>query len=389
MTGLSGCTGLEIASLALAAVYLLLLAGKALLAARYARSYPPSEPSRGAGVAIAQAILSGDPLLESRLRANALELDQARFLWLADTDDPEARRLCAKLRQELPAVAIEVLVIEPAPGGVNPKLWKLDRARLAAAEQIFVVLDDDTLLPRASLGALVAALQRAEVATGLPRYHEDGRWPSRLLCQFVANNAAMTYLSLADLLPPVTLNGMTWAARRSSLERFGLFQPILRCLTDDFAVARQVIAGGGRIEQTPLPQHLETTVEGGGHYLRLMHRWFLFATLLLKKQQALFAALIGLLHGLPPVLLALALIFAAVAASVPAAVTALALLLCRAAILALLQRKIYGAVLYRPLFSELSELLQPLHLLHATLWRRIRWRTRRYQVIADDDFRPV
>lgn len=378
----------EMLAAAIAAAYLLLLALKAALAARYASRFPPAPPSRGQGVAIAQAILSGDPLLESRLRANAEELHQARFLWLVDTDDAEGRRVCARLEAEL-AAKILVLEVEPAPLGVNPKLWKLQRAKSAFAEENLVILDDDTLLPAASLGALIAGLERAAVTTGLPRYHEDGRWPSRLLCQFVANNAATTYLALADFLPPVTLNGMTWAIRKSSLDAFGLFQPILRCLTDDFAVARQVIAGGGRIEQSPLPQHLETTVEDGGHYLRLMHRWFLFATLLLKQQQAGFAALITLLHGLPPLMLWTALALCAAAASGTSAALAAALLLLRAALLLILQRKIYGARLYVPLFSELSELLQPLHLLHAALWRRIRWRTRHYRVVADDDFRPV
>lgn len=379
---------LEAWAASLAAVYLLLLAGKAVLAARYAARFPAAPPSGGQGVAIAQAILSGDPLLESRLRQNALELPEAHFLWLTDTDDAEGRRVCHLLAKELPA-KIGVFEIEAAPAGVNPKLWKLERAKGAFAEEILVILDDDTLLPRESLGALVAGLERATVSTGLPRYHEDGRWPSRLLCQFVANNAATTYLALADFLPPVTLNGMTWAIRTSSLEKYGLFAPILRCLTDDFAVARQVIGGGGSIEQSPLPQHLETTVEDGRHYLRLMHRWFLFASLLLKQQKAAFAALITLLHGLPPLLLWAALATAAAAASGISTAAAAALLLLRATILALLQRKIYGARLYLPLFSEVSELLQPIHLLHAAVWRRIRWRTRHYRVVADDDFRPA
>jgi ceramide glucosyltransferase len=380
--------GLELAAIGSAGVYLLLLIVKAILAARYRRNFPVSKPSRGEGVAIAQAILSGDPLLEDRLRQVVAELDQARFLWLVDTDDPEAQRIGRKLASELPA-NFEVLEIEPAPTGVNPKLWKLEKAKAALEEEILVILDDDTLLPRASLGALVAGLDRAAVTTGLPRYYEDGKWPSRLLCQFVANNAATTYLSLATYLPPVTLNGMTWATRKESLERFDLFQPILRCLTDDFAVARQVIGGGGRIEQSPLPQKLQTTVEGPGHYLRLMHRWFLFATLLLRKQKAGFAALITLLHGLPPILLWVALVSSVAAPSKIAMVIAVNLLVARAAILWLLQRSIYGERLYVPLFSEVSELLQPLHLLHASVWRRIRWRTRHYRVVADDDFRPV
>lgn len=379
---------LELEAAICAALYFALAVSKALLAARYRNRFPPSAPSRGRGVAIAQAILSGDPLLEARLRRNAGELDQATFLWLIDEDDPEARRLCERIAGEL-GPRIEVIENPPAPAGVNPKLWKLERARERLGEPILVVLDDDTFLPRASLGALVAGLERAEVTTGLPRYDEDGRWPSRLLAQFVANNAAATYLSLPNFLPPITLNGMTWATRTAALERFGLFQPILRCLTDDFAVARQVIGGGGRIEQSPLPQELATTVDGPGHYLRLMHRWFLFATLLLQKQRPFFAALITVLHGLPPLLLWATLILTTAAASKAGLAIAAGLLAARAATLVLLQRRIYGRRLYVPLFSEISELLQPLHLLHAGVWRKIRWRTRHYRVLADDDFRPV
>ena len=47
----------ETAAISIAAVYLLILATKAVLAARYRRHFPASEPSRGEGVAIAQAIL--------------------------------------------------------------------------------------------------------------------------------------------------------------------------------------------------------------------------------------------------------------------------------------------------------------------------------------------
>jgi ceramide glucosyltransferase len=39
--------------------------------------------------------------------------------------------------------------------------------------------------------------------------------------------------------------------------------------------------------------------------------------------------------------------------------------------------------------SVVSELLQPLHMLHALVSRRIVWRTRRYLVRANDDFRAV
>ena len=378
----------SIAAAVVAATYLSLLVLKGFLAIRYARAFEKPAPSRGQGVAIAQAILSGDPLLASRLRANAEELPEAHFLWLVDTDDGEGQAICRRLRDSLPT-RIEVIEVEPAPPRTNPKLWKLERAKNAFTEAVLVILDDDTRLPQASLGALVEGLDRAAVTTGLPRYFEDGRWPSRLLCQFVANNAAGTYLALPAFLPPITLNGMTWAIRKESLARFGLFEPILRCLTDDFAVARQVIAGGGRIEQSPLPQELQTTVEDGRHYLRLMHRWFLFATLLLREQKAGLAALITVLHGLPPLLLWLVLALWGGSGDGRFGLVLLVVLVLRAVVLAAVQQQIYGSRLYRPFFSEISELLQPLHLLHASLVRRIRWRTRYYQVVADDDFRPV
>ncbi|UXI67120.1 hypothetical protein [Tahibacter amnicola] len=39
-----------------------------------------------------------------------------------------------------------------------------------------------------------------------------------------------------------------------------------------------------------------------------------------------------------------------------------------------------------PLLSVLAELLQPLHLLHAAVVRRIRWRSRHYRVFDNDRF---
>ena len=44
---------------------------------------------------------------------------------------------------------------------------------------------------------------------------------------------------------------------------------------------------------------------------------------------------------------------------------------------------------HAPLLSLLSELLQPLHLLHAAVWRRITWRTRHYRVVDAGEFEAV
>jgi ceramide glucosyltransferase len=119
-----------------------------------------------------------------------------------------------------------------------------------------------------------------------------------------------------------------------------------------------------------------------------MHRWFLFALLLLRDQSPAWTLTITLLHGLPPLLLWTLLITVLITA--PASIASATCLLCvlpiRAATLIAVQRTLTGRSRHSPVLSILSELFQPLHLLHALVTRRIVWRTRRYLVRANDDF---
>lgn len=282
-----------------------------------------------------------------------------------------------------------VISCPPAPNGVNPKLWKLQRAlEKCGDDDIFVVLDDDTRLPATSLGALLSGLEDGMVATGLPAYLPSGgldkldRPWSGLVEQFVDNNAALTYLPMK----PVTLNGMTYALRVSDLRRLGGFEPVLRSLTDDLAVAGLVHGAGGSIVQTASPQWIATTVDGPEQYARIMHRWFLFATILLKRQPPAMVAAISGLHGTPPLLLWTVLAGSARARTPWPALVVLGI---RAATLVGVQKRIYGRSLHRPVTSVVAEFTQPVHLAHASVRRTITWRTRRYQVVDDTDFRPV
>lgn len=368
--------------------YLGLQAAKAAITLRTASRAPAAVepgPVEMGKVVVVQPILSGDPGLEDALRDNLLSLDGARFCWLVDEDDAEARRVVAQIvRSNDPSTPrVQVMLCPPAPDGTNPKLAKLQPALDEAADdEVFLVLDDDTRLPRASLGALLGGLERATLATGLPAYLPGGTLWAQLVEQFVDNNAAMTYLTLN----PVTINGMTWAMRVRDLRALGGFTPILRNLTDDLAVAGAVLRSGGTICQTASPQWITTTVDSPGAYVRLLHRWMLFANLLLRRQPARTVAAISVLHGTHPNLL-----WAVLVATVrerrlgPLA----ALLGGRFVLLRLVQRRIYGRPLHRPAISLLSELVQPLHLGHGAVQRTIRWRTRTYRVVADDDFRAV
>jgi ceramide glucosyltransferase len=373
----------------LAVAYLGLLAAKALLAVGVARREPRQPASDGAGVAIAQPILSGDPQLAMVLAANVRELPAAQFLWLVDEDDPKAQRVCRDLADGHPETRVDVLVCPPPPEGINPKLWKLDLARPAIRAAVLLVLDDDTRMPAATLAALLRALDDHQLATSLPGYLDDGRWPSRLLAQFVDNNAALLYLPLLPFRPPLTINGMAYALRTEELAALGGFAPLLRSLTDDLAVAERTLAAGGRIFQSARPHWVETTVRDGRHYVQLLHRWFLFALLLLRKQPAGLRALIGMMGALPPLLFGALVLSVALAPSGPAACVLVVCLTLRALGLTAVQRAVYGRPLHAPFSSIVSELLQPFHLLHALVWRRIIWRTRRYRVYDDRRFETV
>lgn len=383
----------EVIASGAAAAYLGLQACKAAGAAvswrRQAKApMPPLPPDWMADVALLQPILGGDPLLEQVLAVNLATLPHAHFVWLLDEDDPvglaTARALAATHAQR----RITLHVSPAPPDGVNPKTFKLAGAIPGVAEGVVVVLDDDARLEATSLRRMVGDLARADLVTALPFYRDDGRPGARLMAQFVNNNSALTYLSLLPWLPPLSINGMCYALRTARLRGLGGFQPLLHQLADDLALARSLRAQGAVLHQSIAPVEVQTHTPTLRHYARQLHRWLLFATLLLRAEPARLRLLIVLLHGVPPLLLA-ALVAAAAADPRVAGPIALGVLALRAAMLCALQSGLSGRVRHRPASSVLAELAQPLHLLHAVLVRRIRWRTRTYRVKSNDDFHAV
>ncbi len=375
--------------LVLAAGYIFLLLLRANLALSYARTLPARIPAGlpAGSLTIAQPILSGDPLLESRLAANLDALPEQSFLWLIDEDDPEAQRIAGTLAAAHPCTDFRIEICPPCPDTISPKLWKLRLAAAIAQSPLFCVLDDDTTLPAASAAALAAAADAHSVATGLPCYSDAGDLPSGLLSQFVNNNSVFTYLGTAGLLRPFTLNGMGYVMRREELAEIKNFEPILHELTDDLALATLVLRQGGSIHQSAAPLHVRTGVKSLAHYFQLMHRWHVFTLLLLKRQSLPVQLVIFVLHGLPPVLLVtLFVTTAARPASAPILASVLGL---RLLVIASVQRKFFGVRLHRAVVSILSELLQPIHLVHALVSRTIRWRSRRYRVRDSHDYSAI
>lgn len=369
-------------------LYLTSLMWRRWLVMSYTTSQPPlpKESLPKDTLTIAQAILSGDPLLESRLEANLKSLSQQRFLWLIDEDDSEGRRIAEKLKRP----QIQTVLCTACPDTVNPKLWKLQTASRLVATPFLAVIDDDTTLSATSAAALVEAAKTSTVATGCPCYLDNDTIPSRLLAQFVNNNSLFTYLGTSRLLPPFTLNGMGYVMRSEELERIQHFQPILHELTDDLALATHILSIGGSIHQSQAPLQVQTDVRNMRHYMQMMHRWYVFTLLLLKRQSMPVQALIFVLHGLAPFCL-LAIVGAALASwSLQASLLFFATLLARGFIIATLNKRFFGALChYSNAESLISEIIQPLHLIHALVSRTIRWRTRYYRVVDTHDFKAV
>lgn len=378
-------------TLALIALYLLLTTLRLTLALRYvaappvlaAAPGPPPAPVSEADVTVLQAILSGDPLLEASLGQNLRHHPGARFVWLLDETDLEGRRVAARLLAAHPAAQVQVQLTPPVPQGINPKSYKL-RLALPGAGPVVVVLDDDTVLPPGTLaGACVALAATDGLATGVPYYTASrGGW-SALVAAFVNANALITYLPPLFFQAPVTINGMFYATRKSTLERLGGFAAIEAELCDDYALAQLYRRQGLPLVQTTLMHPLATTVANLGAYLNIMRRWMVFARRLFRSSLSVpVLALVVVPGSLPLVALAVALLggrpVLAAAVLAALAIKALALALVR-------HRLMRSSENGRTVALEIAaDLLQPLHLLHATLQpRRVQWRDKSIEVVAD------
>jgi ceramide glucosyltransferase len=322
--------------------------------------------------------------LEDALGRN-LELAPAwaRFVWLIDEDDTEGRRVAEQLTATSDRVRVELC--PPPAAGLNPKLVKLDRALAAVTTPFVAVLDDDTVLTERNLEKGVAALDACDLYTGLPCYLPGVNFWSSLVAHFVNNNSILTYFPLHPLVGTPSINGMFYAMRTDTLRRYGGFAPVLDRLCDDHAVATLVKRNGGVIRQGVTPVKLRTTVPTAAAYFRLLHRWFVFANILVRDQPTGVALLIVLLLGLPSLLLWLGLLV--LFAGWPGLVVLGGMLLLRHVALRLLHRRVFGKLdgfsWWR---SSLAELLQPVHVLHSLLQPTILWRKWRIRPKADGAF---
>lgn len=371
-------------------LYLGLHAGKTWLALRVFRRLPrATELPPQVSLSVITPIVGGDPQLTAVLSAQRSQLPAGtRLLWLLDAGDEAGWRAAEQAAAGVHGPAPRLLETVPAPDGCNPKVWKLQSGWEHVDTEYVAVLDDDTTLTHDSLPTAIAALDHCELATGLPCYEPGtGIWSS-LVAHFVANNAIATYLATQAWGPPVSLNGMFYVLRTTTLREYDGFAPLAPYVCDDYAQARVVKQHGGRIFQSAVPQRIATTVPSGRAYVRLMHRWFFTALVLVYDQPWRTQAMIGTLLGTPPLLLWCAPLV--LAAGVSGAILLVVTLLLRHLLLRVQHEVVLpGHVSISWWQSLASEWLQPLHVLHALASRRFPWRRRTIVARRDGTFHYV
>ena len=374
----------------LCAAYLGAYAVRLGLAAARLRRDPPPRPRSGALptrpapsiVTVAQPILSGDPQLGGLLAENLAANPGVPFLWLVDADDPEGLRVCRPLAAAHPQVTL--VVMPPVPQGRNPKTFKLIEAHQRCRTPVLAVLDDDTVLPAGALDAAVAALGEGDLVTGIPCYRPGATVWSRLVAAFVNGNALVTYLPMAELAPPVTINGMFVVMRLETLEQVGGFSAIESALTDDLALAQLFRAAGRTIVQTTVVHPLATTIPDLRSYVRLQRRWMVFAGRLFREQPDL--RVLGLV-AIPSTLPAPAALVALATRSPRAAAWLAATLGLKALSMAVLRGRVLGTpeTPVTVAAEMAADLLQPWHAAAGIVRpRQIQWRTRTIRLQSGD-----
>ena len=250
---------------------------------------------------VVQPILSGDPRLESDLRANLQQTEAVEFYWLIDQSDTEAQRVADRICKDASfAHRIRIFLIEDVPQGINPKSYKIEQVVEELTRPYLIVLDDDSVIDFSKMGELTAHLGQEVILTGIPYNQERSNFWSKLVAAFVNGNSFITYFTMAEVEANHSINGMFYILPVELAKGQKLFTAIKDYLCDDLAVADFLSSKGISIIQTRVTCNVRTTIKDAEQYLLQMKRWLLFSSIYLKEHLdwKLFS-LIGLPSFLP------------------------------------------------------------------------------------------
>lgn len=329
---------------------------------------------------VVQPILSGDPRLESDLRANLQQTKTVEFYWLIDQSDTEAQRVANKICQdELFSQRIRIFLIEDVPQGINPKSYKIEQVVEDLTRPYLIVLDDDSVIDFSKMGELTAYLGQEVILTGIPYNQERSNFWSKLVAAFVNGNSFITYFTMAEVEANHSINGMFYILPVELAKDQGLFTAIKDYLCDDLAVADFLRSKGVSIIQTRVTCNVRTTIKDAKQYLLQMKRWLLFSSIYLKKHLDFKVfTLIGLTSFLPLPIILLTLFL-----GWPYLLVALVLLLIKAIWMLLYRQSILMNQLHldEVLYEVLNDFLLPWLFLYVLLTPPvINWRGRKIRV---------
>jgi len=329
---------------------------------------------------VVQPILSGDPRLESDLRANLQQTKTVEFYWLIDQSDTEAQRVANKICQdELFSQRIRIFLIEDVPQGINPKSYKIEQVVEDLTRPYLIVLDDDSVIDFSKMGELTAYLGQEVILTGIPYNQERSNFWSKLVAAFVNGNSLITYFTMAQVEANHSINGMFYILPVNLVKDQDLFTAIKDYLCDDLAVADFLSSKGVSIVQTRVTCNVRTTIKSATQYLLQMKRWLLFSSIYLKKHLDFKVfTLIGLTSFLPLPIILLTLFL-----GWPYLLVALVLLLIKALWMLLYRQSILMNQLHldEVLYEVLNDFLLPWLFLYVLLTPPvINWRGRKIRV---------
>lgn len=329
---------------------------------------------------VVQPILSGDPRLESDLRANLQQTKTVEFYWLIDQSDTEAQRVANKICQdELFSQRIRIFLIEDVPQGINPKSYKIEQVVENLTRPYLIVLDDDSVIDFSKMGESTAYLGQEVILTGIPYNQERSNFWSKLVAAFVNGNSLITYFTMAQVEANHSINGMFYILPVYLVKDQDLFTAIKDFLCDDLAVADFLSSKGVSIVQTRVTCNVRTTIKSATQYLLQMKRWLLFSSIYLKKHLDFKVfTLIGLTSFLPLPIILLTLFL-----GWPYLLVALVLLLIKAIWMLLYRQSILMNQLHldEVLYEVLNDFLLPWLFLYVLLTPPvINWRGRKIRV---------
>ena len=329
---------------------------------------------------VVQPILSGDPRLESDLRANLQQTKVVEFYWLIDQSDTEAQHVANKICQdESFAQRIRIFLIEDVPQGINPKSYKIEQVVEELTRPYLIVLDDDSVIDFSKMGELTTYLGQEVILTGIPYNQERSNFWSKLVAAFVNGNSFITYFTMAEVEANHSINGMFYILPVELAKGQKLFTAIKDYLCDDLAVADFLRSKGVSIIQTRVTCNVRTTIKDAKQYLLQMKRWLLFSSIYLKEHLdwKLFS-LIGLPSFLPLPTLILSIIL-----GWPYLLLALSLLVFKAVWMLLYRQSILPSHLHldEVVYEVLNDLLLPWLFIYVLMTPPvINWRGRKIRV---------